>query len=333
MKVQSTASGQLATLVKASGGQPVQQTASGQLAFPVHVSKINAKGGSPGGPGPKQQPVQLGVQQVMIQRRQQQDTGPPQTVQQQQQQQQHQQAAQQALVAASQASAAQGKITHITTQVTPQGNIPTHVVVQTTQKQLPNTLAVQQLQQVFKQVGATGQVIGQQGQVLQAQMLGKPIGVSGNPNTITVTTSGATSSQLQLPPSSTSTAASLVHIPNIVQGAGSSPIHARIVPVSVNVTQQPGGMKQTIQVTRYLVTNPNISSITRRETKLGQNELNYQVVSGHPPPNATIIGTGQMAVRPPVVSTSTVQQVVNSFPLKLPPTSTSGSGSNPNEDN
>ncbi|CAL8084422.1 unnamed protein product [Orchesella dallaii] len=297
MKVQSTASGQLATLVKSTGGPPGQQNPGGPMAFPVHVSKINTKGGSPGGPGgPKQQPVQtLGVQQVMIQRRQP-DVGPPQTVQQQQHN------AQQAMVAASQASAAQGKITHITTQVTPQGNIPTHVVVQTTQKQLPNTLAVQQLQQVFKQVGATSQVINQSGQVLQAQMIAKPLGV--NPNTITVTTSGATSSgPLQLTPSSTSTA-SLVHIPSMVQGAGSSPIHARIVPVSVNVTQQPGGVKQTIQV-----------------------------VSGHPPPNATIIGTGQMSVRPPVVSASTVQQVVNNFPLKLPPTSTSGSGNNPNEDN
>jgi len=118
MKVQSTGSGQLATLVKSPGGQPVgQQTASGALAFPVHVSKMNTKGNQPGGSKQQQQQQQvqqIGVQQVMI-RRQPGDPGPPQTTQQQQQQAAAQQAA---IAAASQASAAaQGKITHITTQV------------------------------------------------------------------------------------------------------------------------------------------------------------------------------------------------------------------------
>lgn len=98
-------------------------------------------------------------------------------------------------------------------------------------------------------------ITGQGGQVLQAQMIGKPIVVTGSPNTITVTTSGGvTSSQsaLTLPPTSAaSSAASLVHIPpNLVQTAGSSgPIHARIVPMSMNLaSQQPGCVKQTIQV-------------------------------------------------------------------------------------
>lgn len=78
-------------------------------------------------------------------------------------------------------------------------------------------------------------------------MIGKPIA----PSTITVTSSGATSAPtLTIPPSSSNQGASFVQIPNIVQGASSSgPIHARIVPVSVNLaSQQPGAVKQTIQV-------------------------------------------------------------------------------------
>lgn len=76
-------------------------------------------------------------------------------------------------------------------------------------------------------------------------MIGKPIA----PSTITVTSSGATSASTLTIPSS-SNQGTFVQIPNMVQGASSSgPIHARIVPVSVNLgSQQAGGVNQTIQV-------------------------------------------------------------------------------------
>lgn len=105
-------------------------------------------------------------------------------------------------------------------------------------------------------MGPTGQVIttGQGGQVLQAQMLGNPVAVSGSPNTITVTTSGGVVTSQptmpvpqSVPPSSTGGAPKFVHVSNISNlGSG---LHARLLPVNVNLASQPpGAVKQTIQV-------------------------------------------------------------------------------------